>query len=272
MRVLSKYIKIIKALALYLLVYIFAFIIYIIINLVYKFLMWFIYGDFNYKVDMYSNNSEYYTLLVNCITIFIYYNWYKRLKKNTQTLYERKIMYYDKISLILCGIGSILMTYGVMNLLLNFLLEHYPILIKEYNNMRYINTNITIIGAVNSIITAPLSEELVFRGVILKKSEQVMPFVVANILQSLLFGLFHMNLVMFIYTFPTGLLYGYITSRYKTVCPSIYLHILHNAIAMIILIISKNQEVINIPTTLWILITIIGACFISKFIYNTRKK
>lgn len=272
MRVLSKYKDIIKALAIYPLVYVIAFIIYIIINLVYKFLMWVLCGDLYHNIDIFSNSAEYYTLLVNCITIFIYYNWYKRLKKDAQVSYKRKITYYDKISLILCGIGSKLMIYGVMNLLLKVLMEYSPVLIKEYNNMKYLSGTVPIISIVNSVITAPLSEELVFRGVLLRKSEKVMPFFAANILQSLLFGLFHMNLVMFIYTFPIGLLFGYITSRYKTILPSIYIHSLHNAFEILILITLKDQEVINIPRVLWVLITIIGACLISQFIYNTRGK
>lgn len=269
MRVLSKYLDIIKSFVCYLSIYIIAFIIYLIINFVYILLMGLLYGDFDYKADMFSDKTEFYILIVNCITIFIYYKWYKKLKKNKYFSYERNLLYFDKILLILCGIGTTLMTFGVMNLLLNLIMDHYPILTNEYNKM--INSNISMISVINTIATAPLSEELVFRGVILKKAEQAMPFFVANILQSVLFGLFHMNLVMFIYTFPTGLLYGYITARYKSVLPTVCIHILHNAITMIILIITKNQEVIIIPTALWVLITIVGACFIKIFIYNIRK-
>lgn len=273
MREISKHLNIIKSFVCYLSIYIFSLIICSIINLVYILLKGLFFGDFDFGVDIFYYNIEYYNLIVRCVTIFIYYKWYKKLKKKFNISYKLKIIFFDKICLLLCSIGTILITYGVMNLLLNLLMEYYSIFIIEYNKLEYINSNITIISVINTIFTAPLSEELVFRGVILRKAEQIMPFFIANILQSFLFALVHMNLVMFIYTFPIGLLYGYITIRYNSILPVVYLHILNNTIAIITIIITRNQETfINTRTSLWVLITIIGICLNVIFMYNIRKK
>lgn len=56
-----------------------------------------------------------------------------------------------------------------------------------------------------------------------------MPFIGANILQAILFGLAHMNIIQGFYAFGLGLLFGYVAYRYKTIVASIILHMLYNA-------------------------------------------
>lgn len=269
MRVRSKYLNVIKPLAYYLSINVIVIIICSIISYMYTLLMGGFYGEYDYKVDVFSGHKEYYYLIINCIVIFIYYKWYRRLKENHDLITGRNWSFFDKIGLVLCGIGKTLLTFGVMNLLFILILKDSPIFLKEYNNMP--NLTISILGVANTIVTTPISEELVFRGVILKKAEQVMPFYAANILQSVLFALVHGNLIMMVYTFPAGLLYGYVTARYKLLLPSVFIHVLHNAIVTIIAFITKNQEVQNISTIFWLLITIIGFCFVYVFMYKAKK-
>jgi membrane protease YdiL (CAAX protease family) len=73
-------------------------------------------------------------------------------------------------------------------------------------------------------LIAPISEELIFRGVILKKACNELTFIRANILQAILFGLYHMNIIQGIYAFIAGLLLGYIAFKYKTVMASVVFH------------------------------------------------
>jgi membrane protease YdiL (CAAX protease family) len=88
--------------------------------------------------------------------------------------------------------------------------------------------DITIVLLVYSVIAAPICEELIFRGVTLYYAKKVLPFWAANILQALLFGVYHMNLIQGIYAFIIGLFCGYIFHTGKSIYCSILYHMLFN--------------------------------------------
>lgn len=82
--------------------------------------------------------------------------------------------------------------------------------------------------ALYSVIIAPISEELIFRGVTLHYAKRIMPFWAANILQALLFGIFHGNVVQGTYAFVVGLFCGYVCYRGGSIYLSMLFHMLFN--------------------------------------------
>ncbi|HHX11898.1 MAG TPA: CPBP family intramembrane metalloprotease [Clostridiales bacterium] len=163
--------------------------------------------------------------------------------------------------IILLGLGSKLISLGFLNMFLGFISRFVPEVVSNYNNM----TNDILQGSLITIILrvailAPIFEELIFRGLILKRATKIMPFYAANILQALLFALFHMNVIQFTYAFPAGLLYGYVTLKYRSLTPVIYLHMFGNGVS--ILISTYDNTAVNpIEPTMWSFgtITIVGA-------------
>ncbi|WP_075720645.1 CPBP family intramembrane glutamic endopeptidase [Roseburia sp. 499] len=89
-------------------------------------------------------------------------------------------------------------------------------------------TDISVILAIYSVIIAPISEELIFRGVTLHYAKKTMPFWVANIFQALLFGVFHANVVQGTYAFVVGLFCGYVCYKGDSIYLSILFHMLFN--------------------------------------------
>lgn len=79
-----------------------------------------------------------------------------------------------------------------------------------------------------SVIFAPLSEELIFRGVTMRQARRILPFWAANIMQAVLFGIFHMNWIQGIYAACLGLILGYVCERGGSIYHSILLHMLFN--------------------------------------------
>lgn len=55
-----------------------------------------------------------------------------------------------------------------------------------------------------------------------------MPFWVANFLQALLFGVFHMNMIQGVYAFVVGIVLGFICEKSRSIYPSMLFHILFN--------------------------------------------
>lgn len=88
--------------------------------------------------------------------------------------------------------------------------------------------DVTPLLALYSVIIAPISEELIFRGVTMKYAAKVLPFVAANILQAFLFGLFHANIIQGTYAFIVGLFCGYVCYKGGSLYLSILFHMLFN--------------------------------------------
>ena len=67
---------------------------------------------------------------------------------------------------------------------------------------------------------APITEELLMRGVILKNACRVSQRF-GILITAFIFGLMHENLAQFLFTFPLGILLGYITIRHNSLIPAI---------------------------------------------------
>ena len=71
---------------------------------------------------------------------------------------------------------------------------------------------------VYAMIFAPLIEEIVFRLIFLRAGKMIMPFWAANLVQAVLFGLYHTMTIQKIYAFILGLIIGCVFHY----CPIIY--------------------------------------------------
>lgn len=97
--------------------------------------------------------------------------------------------------------------------------------------------DIDVLKFVNSVLLAGLTEEIVFRGFLLRKLLEDNHFLTSNFFQSFLFTLIHIPiwfqhnqniLVLIIYIFIFGLIMGCITKRSKSLWTVIIIHTLHN--------------------------------------------
>ena len=89
-------------------------------------------------------------------------------------------------------------------------------------------TEVSFLLIFYTVIIAPISEELIFRGVTMHYARKIMPFWVANIFQALLFGIFHQNMIQGTYAFAIGLFCGYVCRRGGSIYLSILFHMLFN--------------------------------------------
>lgn len=125
------------------------------------------------------------------------------------------------------GIGSVL-----------YLIEIFaPKALEYYNELMELmglgEMSLPVMIAVS--IMAPLSEEVLCRGVILRLAEKVSPkFWVANVIQALAFGILHANLVQGTYAFLLGLLLGYIYGKYRNIWLCMLLHASMNCSSFIV--------------------------------------
>ena len=96
------------------------------------------------------------------------------------------------------------------------------------------------------------------RGLVLKNLSRVSQRL-AIILSALIFGLMHENLLQFLFTFPLGILLGYIPIRHNSVTPAIIVHIAVNSFGVAISLCERflslhTMRIVNISQMLAILL------------------
>lgn len=127
-------------------------------------------------------------MLVSITISIVYIIWYRRLKKNKMTFKKRGITTRDVSFLVIWNIGIILLVNGIMSLLFSLLEIYNPKLISNYwDMMSYIDEGSLILLPLSAAVVGPIVEELLFRGVTLKRAGYIMPFYAANILLSFCF-------------------------------------------------------------------------------------
>lgn len=272
---IKKYLSIIKPLVYFYLILILFTLGILIISFIINMILGLNTGEYDFERDFYTEKPRLLYVLLYAALVVIYYIWYRRFNRKDKTLSRTKYIIAKNLKLyLLLGFGDLFLTYGILNLLLGFITRYFPQVVSNYNSkMSYMNEGSLILVVLSSAILGPVYEELLFRGVILKKAKDIMPFYAANILQALLFAIFHMNWIQLIYTFPAGLLYGYVTYKYQSLFPSIFLHIFTNACSILISNYSDIiEEHINISMWFFMALTLVGVILfiVSYFMIKSK--
>lgn len=168
--------------------------------------------------------------VIVCGVVFFF--WY-RIEVRGEVRGDKKLLFTPKnmTFFLLLGLGCQLFFSGIMGLL-------QPVFIKIFEDyaktLEGLVSGNGIIVLLLLIFVAPIAEELIFRGMILHKTSRVIPFVGANILQALLFGIYHWNIVQGIYATLMGLLLGLVYHKFRTIYAPILLHMVINASALLV--------------------------------------
>lgn len=106
----------------------------------------------------------------------------------------------------------------------------FPKAMENYIEMaKMAGLGVSLLANIAAVVLAPIGEELLCRGITLYYAKKALPhFWMANILQAVLFGILHANLIQGLYAFVIGLILGYLAERYQSLLPCILLHFVVN--------------------------------------------
>lgn len=202
------------------------------------------------------------------ISAIVFGIWYKRsFVKNRKV--EIKKIFNIKIFLwlTLLGIGLQFFLIMVLNLIMSAGFEFY----KDYENViNSLGMGNSIISFVYIVLIAPVTEELIFRGVIFEKSKKVFPFIYANLFQALLFGIMHANIVQSSYAFLLGLFLGFVCHKRKSIFTAIYLHFVINLAGVLPNILLSNETETQVSLNYPVII-VIALIFTAIVVFSTIK-
>lgn len=84
------------------------------------------------------------------------------------------------------------------------------------------------------VVFAAINEELMLRGLIFHELRRKMPIIVAIVIQGILFGLIHFNLLQIVYAAPMGILLGYIYVWTRSIWVTMSIHLFNNLTATLL--------------------------------------
>lgn len=121
---------------------------------------------------------------------------------------------------------------------------------------------------VSAVIAAPILEELLFRGMIYRRLRDFCNAKLAIIISAVFFGVFHGNLVQFVYAFIIGLMLAYVYEKMKTIWAPIVFHVGANLLSVLITELIP-QSFLNVP----VIISAMAVClaltvFLLNYVYK----
>lgn len=125
--------------------------------------------------------------------------------------------------------------YYVSLLLLAVIAVISPETVERYNElMESALGGSELIAMLAAVILAPINEECIMRGLILKNLQKYFSVPAVVVIQAIIFGIFHMNWVQGIYVLPIGAALGYVAIKSRSVLPSIYMHLFYNLLSFVL--------------------------------------
>lgn len=208
-------------------------------------------------------------LISSILTVLILFLIYKIRKKNCkEELQIKKTNSFNICFAIILGISCWLFNSGVLSLI-----DEAGLFTSQFDYMENmlapLSSGSIIISIIAVGIVAPFAEEFLFRGVIYNTLSKEISIKWTIIIQAILFGVFHFNLVQGAYATLLGLVFGYITYKTKSLWPAIIVHMVNNLIATIAPYVLSESFGGN---TVYIIFSIIGAIGVTIGLLLTKNK
>ncbi len=205
--------------------------------------------------------SNYY--LITGIGITFLLIWYIIISRNEPALDIKKTFAPKTVGSVLLTSLGVNFISGLIILIILFII---PDMMEEYaEHMDYGVDEITLF--LYSVILGPIGEELCFRGVsmsYLKKSN--LPMAAVLIIQALLFGVFHGELIQSCYAMVAGLAFGLVAYKTGSLLLAILLHSTNNLLGIYISpfieSFETNSFIIFIVNAVSIMALVIGIMYI----------
>lgn len=159
---------------------------------------------------------------------------------------------------------------GFISVGINDIFEKYGYTtdVMDTEGMAVTGTGIAIMAIYNCIV-APITEELFFRGMLLKifsrANQRFGVFATA-----VFFGLAHGNIPQFLLAFSLGILLAHITLRHCSIIPSIIVHMFVNTVVMVIGLLEPEGSTMIIVTLIIQVAAAVGMLLLISFCTHNR--
>ena len=153
----------------------------------------------------------------------------------------------------------LIIPFGVFNMLwANYFVALLQLVMPKFMLESYTDTQQIIEGGgfliqlLTAGIVAPIVEELIFRGLVYRRTKKMTGTIAAAILSAALFGVFHGNWVQAPYAFIIGIVAVFVYEKFKSIVAPIMLHMSANILSVLIMTMTSSDtptvDSLNIST------------------------
>lgn len=153
----------------------------------------------------------------------------------------------------------LIIPFGVFNMLwANYFVALLQLVMPKFMLESYTDTQQIIEGGGFLIqlliagIVAPIVEELIFRGLVYRRTKKMTGTIAAAILSAALFGVFHGNWVQAPYAFIIGIVAVFVYEKFKSIVAPIMLHMSANILSVLLMTMTSSDaptvDSLNIDT------------------------
>ncbi len=184
-----------------------------------------------------------------------FFFWYKSTMHYPRLVIPRQVVGLRSI-LLLIGLG--ITTQFAISGMLSLLQPIFRQLFSNYMQVvgSILNHRLPMV-LLYVVLIAPITEELIFRGVMLEKLKADLPFYGANLIQAAAFGIYHWNIIQGIYAFSIGLLLGYVRRSFRSLTASVLLHMAINGAAFLVVLLPNSTASFVLSAVLGLLVSVL---------------
>ena len=187
------------------------------------------------RVQQFVTESLGTILIIAAVIAFLFYFIIIRLRNEKISYYcvFKRISLQNVLLCILMGIGFSIAIGYILNLLNN--VEGLRQAFDKYNELTGNLMNAGFLSMLLSVgILIPIFEEILFRGFIFTKLKNAMRVGLAVVLQAVVFGVYHMNLIQAAYAAILGVIFAVVYIRTGSIISSMLIHIALNTTSVFI--------------------------------------
>ena len=187
---------------------------------------------FHIPLQQFMNHSYWGEILIYAVLILVFFTLYKLLWRKEISEPRTATNFKDVLGSLVVGFGIC----GISGLWI-MLAEQLPSLQKSVEAMNAGAENIASGNAFGTfmiaVIAAPVVEEILFRGIVLRSIRKFSPVWASILISSVLFGVYHLNIVQAAYATLMGIAAGILYEKKRNLLFPILVHFANNLITML---------------------------------------
>ena len=197
--------------------------------------------DFNAMMDVLKENALVITAICAVVTSVVLGLFFNIDVKNGRIEKRGQIKAMDFVMAIVGGAG-VSIALNIVIALTNMAGKDTTFV--EVSDM--ITSNPLFVTIICAGILIPIVEEIIFRGLIFNRIKHQYNFLAGLLISSLLFGIYHGNIVQAIYATLLGIFLGFAYHKTKSILIPIFIHMSSNTFVSIYAKLGENEENIGI--------------------------
>lgn len=224
-------------------------------------------------------NNQIISMLTVITTFILTLIWLKRknrLNISKDMFLLKKFSVSRFIIIAITTVGMLLCIVRINEIVLNIF--PVPKFIEELFSSQLLGGTSETLIFVRIVIVAPIIEEVIFRGIILRGFLSNYSGRKAIFLSALIFAIIHFNIWQFPTAFCVGTFAGWIFSKTRSISTCILIHSLYNGSSFLISFVSNNSSVFDnirgtsYPELIGLVISVLGILWLKRSYKSSQIK